>query len=88
MRRQDARFALLRGARMAARVCSFVALFAGCTDRTSPPVLTADMPLHLEDHLEAAVVDGSELPENPPQRPIGAPRLRKERSSPIGATSR
>jgi hypothetical protein len=32
-----------------------------------PAALTADMPLHLEDHLDAAVVEGSELPENPPQ---------------------
>ena len=65
MRKQDAQFALGRGVRIAARVCSFVALTAGCGDRTSPPVLIADMPLHLEDHLEAAVVEGSELPLNP-----------------------
>ncbi len=31
-----------------------------------PSVLTADMPLHLEDHLDAAVVEGSELPVDPP----------------------
>jgi arylsulfatase A-like enzyme len=30
-------------------------------------VLTADMPLHLEDHLASAVVEGSELPVNPPE---------------------
>jgi arylsulfatase A-like enzyme len=44
-----------------------VAFGAGCADRTSPPVLIADMPLHLEDHLEAAVVEGSALPLNAPQ---------------------
>jgi len=32
-----------------------------------PRALTVDMPLHLEDHLEAAVVEGSEVPVNPPQ---------------------
>lgn len=31
----------------------------GC-DR--PPVLTVDMPLHLEDHLAAATITGSEPP--------------------------
>ncbi len=30
-------------------------------------VLTADMPLHLEEHLEAATVVGSEVPANLPQ---------------------
>jgi len=44
-----------------------VAIGTACTDGTGqPPVLTADMPLHLEDHLDAAVVEGSELPVNPP----------------------
>ncbi len=28
------------------------------------PVLTADMPLHLEDHLDAAIVVGSEVPDD------------------------
>ena len=31
------------------------------------PVLTADVPLHLEDHLEAAVLVGSDVPEDVPQ---------------------
>jgi len=31
-----------------------------------PAVLTADMPLHLEDHLEVATVVGSEVPANLP----------------------
>jgi len=35
---------------------------AACDD---PAVLTADMPLHLEDHLDVAVLEGSELPANP-----------------------
>jgi len=64
MRKQVARFALLPWARVAARMYSVVALTAGCGD-PSPSVLTADMPLHLEDHLDAAVVEGS-LPVNPP----------------------
>jgi arylsulfatase A-like enzyme len=32
-----------------------------------PAPLTVDMPLHLEDHVEAATITGSELPANPPQ---------------------
>jgi arylsulfatase A-like enzyme len=32
-----------------------------------PAPLTVEMPLHLEDHLEAATITGSELPANPPQ---------------------
>ena len=40
---------------------------AGCADRTTgPPVLAADVPLHLEDHLGAATVEGSELPNSTP----------------------
>ena len=31
-----------------------------------PAGMTADMPLHLEDHLDAAVIEGSEVPVNPP----------------------
>jgi arylsulfatase A-like enzyme len=31
------------------------------------PVLTAETPLHLEDHLEAAVLEGSDVPEDLPQ---------------------
>ncbi|MCZ6755926.1 MAG: sulfatase [Gemmatimonadetes bacterium] len=39
-----------------------------CSGRPSDsPVLTADMPLHLEDHLEAAVIEGSELPVDSPE---------------------
>ena len=30
-------------------------------------VLTADMPLHLEDHLDAATVVGSEVPDDIPE---------------------
>jgi arylsulfatase A-like enzyme len=40
----------------------------GCADAGSrPPLLTADMPLHLEEHLDAAVIDGSELPAEGPE---------------------
>jgi arylsulfatase A-like enzyme len=31
------------------------------------PVLTVEMPLHLEDHLEAATASGLELPRDPPE---------------------
>ncbi len=42
-----------------------VLLSASCADRPSgPAVLTADLPLHLEDHLDAATVQGSEVPED------------------------
>ena len=43
-------------------------LAAGCADEASgPPLLTADMPLHLEDHLDAATVVGSDVPADPPK---------------------
>jgi arylsulfatase A-like enzyme len=32
-----------------------------------PSAITVDMPLHLEDHLDAATITGSELPGNPPE---------------------
>jgi arylsulfatase A-like enzyme len=39
-----------------------VLLNLGCADASSrPSLLTADMPLHLEDHLDAATVEGSEV---------------------------
>ncbi|MEE9500679.1 MAG: hypothetical protein V3V48_01265, partial [Candidatus Aminicenantaceae bacterium] len=28
------------------------------------PLLTAELPLHLEDHLEAATIEGSEVPKD------------------------
>jgi hypothetical protein len=48
---------------------ALAAMFAaGCADPAANlPVLTADMPLHLEDHLDAAVIEGSELPAAPPE---------------------
>ena len=40
-----------------------VLLSASCADRESgPAVLTAALPLHLEDHLDAATIEGSEVP--------------------------
>jgi len=51
---------------MVTGVCA--ALAAACADRAAgPPVLTADMPLHLEDHLGSATIVGSEVPVDPPQ---------------------
>ncbi len=42
-------------------------LSPGCADREpGPAVLTADLPLHLEDHLDVATVEGSEVPEDVP----------------------
>ncbi len=34
------------------------------------PLLTAELPLHLEEYLEAATIEGSEIPEDlpPPSR--------------------
>lgn len=50
----------LRGT-SASIVTSLLASIVGC--RTGPPPLTADMPLHLEDHLESAAVVGSQTPD-------------------------
>lgn len=44
-------------------------LLSGCRD-TKPEqqkALTAEMPLHLEDHLDAAHIEGSEVPEDIPK---------------------
>ena len=42
-------------------------LAAGCAEPPANlPMLTADMPLHLEDHLGAATIEGSELPASIP----------------------
>ena len=42
-------------------------LLVGCADPWSDaPVLTADLPLHLEDHLDAATIEGSEVPADRP----------------------
>ena len=41
----------------------------GCADPGSDAlVLRADLPLHLEDHLDKATIDGSEIPDNLPER--------------------
>ncbi|MCZ6778904.1 MAG: sulfatase, partial [Acidobacteria bacterium] len=45
----------------------FALLSPGCADRESgPAVLTADLPLHLEDHLDAATIVGSKVPAELP----------------------
>ncbi len=46
-------------------VALIVGLSACAGSRDAPP-LSADMPLHLEDHLDAATVEGSELPATIP----------------------
>ncbi len=52
----------------AAVVCLVVLLTAGCADPASDSVvLTADLPLHLEDHLDAATIEGSEIPTDVPE---------------------
>ncbi len=38
---------------------------AGCDSGPAP--LTAEMPLHLEDHLDAATIEGSEVPADLPE---------------------
>jgi arylsulfatase A-like enzyme len=41
---------------------------AGCgSSGSDSPVLTADLPLHLEDHLDAAAISGSEVPADGPE---------------------
>ena len=43
-----------------------VVLAAACSGSPKQVVLTADMPLHLEDHLDAATVEGSTIPTPTP----------------------
>ncbi len=38
-----------------------------CLGCSAPAPLTADLPLHLEDHFDAATVVGSELPAKTPE---------------------
>jgi len=48
---------------MTRRNIALVLLCAGC----GPAPLTVELPLHLEDHLDAATITGSDVPANPPQ---------------------
>jgi arylsulfatase A-like enzyme len=50
-------------------VCGLLIAWIGAcfAPRDVAPVLTADMPLHLEDHLDAALIEGSEMPVDPPE---------------------
>ena len=51
----------------AAVVCLSM-LLTGCADPGSDAVvLTADLPLHLEDHLDVATIEGSEIPTDVPE---------------------
>ena len=53
---------------MGSAVVCLSVLLAGCADPASDVlVLTADLPLHLEDHLDAATIEGSEVPTDLPQ---------------------
>ncbi len=55
-------------------------LLVNCSGLPSDSLLlTADMPLHLEDHLDAAIVVGSEAPEDV-REPVGwgAEQLRSD----------
>ena len=52
-------------ARLATTILLSLAAIAGCGQDEDLPVLTVDMPLHLEDHLDVAVVEGSEMPVDP-----------------------
>jgi arylsulfatase len=46
---------------------SFALLLTSCSEsHSSRTVLTADIPLHLEDHLDAATLTGSEVPQELP----------------------
>ena len=40
---------------------------AGCGPAGTDAVLTADVPLHLEEQLETAMIEGSEVPDDVPQ---------------------
>ena len=49
-------------------VACLVLFCTSCSDPGSDSViLTADVPLHLEDHLDAATIDGSEIPTDVPE---------------------
>ena len=57
----------VRGIRGAALLLAIL-LAPSCTGQDSgPPPLTADMPLHLEDHVDAAIIEGSEVPADLPE---------------------
>ncbi len=51
-----------------AGACLLVPFCIACSDPGSDPViLTADLPLHLEDHLDVATIEGSEVPADLPE---------------------
>ncbi len=62
-----ARLLTLRRSFLAVVALPFALLSLGCADPGSDEiVLTPDLPLHLEDHLDAARIEGSEVPEDVP----------------------
>ena len=62
------RFLTQRRSSFVAVACLIVLFCTACTDQESDPVaLTADLPLHLEDHLDVATIEGSEVPTDLPE---------------------
>jgi hypothetical protein len=46
----------------------FMLMLFGCSGpKSDQALLTAELPLHLEEHLDAAKIEGSEIPENAPK---------------------
>ena len=78
---------LLTQQRMSFAAVAWLAVLfcSGCTDPApGPAILTADMPLHLEEHLDVATIVGSEVPAGLPERPCRSTsrRARSRRSPP------
>ncbi len=64
----ETRFLPLRRSSFVAVDCLLVLFCTACSDPGSDAVvLTADLPLHLEDHLDAATIEGSEVPADLPE---------------------
>ncbi len=62
------RLVIQRRASYVAVACLIVVFCAACSDSESDAVvLTADLPLHLEDHLDVATIEGSEVPADLPE---------------------
>ncbi len=55
------------GAKRFVPLLALLPLFLLTTCQHGPAPLTAEVPLHLEDHLDAAVITGSEVPSDVPE---------------------